>query len=80
MSPNNHLPSSGYNPEVLADLAAAFNDVWAMLYAQVPPESDDVLELSVSLSRELVALAVEGVTDPKELRRRALANMILTSR
>ena len=36
------------------------------------------LRLSGNLSRTLVALAVEGITDPKELRRKAIENMILT--
>ena len=36
MPPNNQLPGSGYSPEVLDDLATAFNDVWATLYAQIP--------------------------------------------
>jgi hypothetical protein len=36
------------------------------------------MEVSISLSRTLVALAAEGITDPKELRRKALENMILT--
>jgi len=52
--------------------------VWAMLYAQVPPEGEEAMRLSLSLSRTLTALAVEGITDPKELRRKALENMILT--
>ena len=60
------------------DLATAFNEVWAMLYAQVPPEGEEAMRISLSLSRTLTALAVEGITDPKELRRRALENMILT--
>jgi hypothetical protein len=49
-----------------------------MLYAQVPPEGEEATRISLNLSRTLTALAVEGITDPKELRRRALENMILT--
>jgi hypothetical protein len=49
-----------------------------MLYAQVPPEGEEAMRLSLSLSRTLTALSVEGITDPKELRRKALENMILT--
>ena len=67
-----------FSPEVLDDLATAFKDVWATLYAQVPPDDDDAARLSGNLSRTLVALAVEGITDPKELRRKAIENMILT--
>ena len=78
MPPNNQLLTSGLSPEVVEDLASAFNDVWAMLYAQVPPEDDEAMEVSISLSRTLVALAAEGITDPKELRRKALENMIFT--
>ena len=47
-----------------------------MLYAQVPPGDEDAVRLTGNLSCTLVALAVEGITDPKELRRKA--NMILT--
>ena len=71
-----HAPP--FSPEVLDDLATAFKDVWATLYAQVPPDDDDAARLSGNLSRTLVALAVEGITDPKELRRKAIENMILT--
>ena len=78
MPPDNQLPISGFSPELLDDLATAFNDVWAMLYAQVPPGDEDAVRLTGNLSCTLVALAVEGITDPKELRRKALANMILT--
>ena len=74
-APNNQLLTSGLSPEAVEDLASAFNDVWAMLYAQVPPEDDEAMEVSISLSRTLVALAAEGITDPKELRRKALENI-----
>lgn len=77
MPPNNRLPPSDFSPEVTEDLATAFNEVWAMLYAQVPPEGEEAMRLSLSLSRTLIALAVEGITDPKELRRKALEHMIL---
>jgi|KBSMisStaDraftv2_1062788.scaffolds.fasta_scaffold2215939_1 hypothetical protein len=78
MPPNNQRPPSDFSPEVSEDLATVFNEVWAMLYAQVPPEGEEAMRLSLSLSRTLTALAVEGITDPKELRRKALENMILT--
>ena len=50
-----------------------------MLYAQVPPDNEEAVRLSGNLSRTLVALASEGITDPKELRQKVLENMILTS-
>ncbi len=77
MSLNNQLRTSGFSPDVVETLTAAFNDVWAMLYAQVPPGDDEAMQLSTNLSCALVALAIEGVTDPRELRRKALKNMIL---
>ena len=36
--------------EVLDDLATAFKDVWAMLYAQVPPDDEEAARLSGNLS------------------------------
>jgi hypothetical protein len=78
MSPTNPLPTTGFSPEVIDDLATAFKDVWTMLYAQVPPDNEEAVRLSGNLSRTLVTLASEGITDPKELRRKALGNMILT--
>ena len=51
MPPNNRLPPSDFSPEVTEDLATAFNEVWAMLYAQVPPEGEEAMRLSLSLSR-----------------------------
>jgi hypothetical protein len=60
-------------------LQQAFDAVWATLYAHVPPE-DKVRseELGIALGKTLVSLAAEGITDPQELRRRALENMALT--
>jgi hypothetical protein len=72
------FPNS-YGPELLGALEQAFDAVWATLYAHMPIVGDHAKELKIALSRTLIALAAEGITDPQELRRRALENMALTS-
>jgi hypothetical protein len=54
--------------------------VWTTLYAHVPTVGDQAKELKITLGRTLVAPAAEGITDPQELRRKALENMALMSR
>ena len=79
MTSTNSLPHE--NPEVVAALERAFQDVWAVLYAHLPLGGGDaVKEQSIALSRTLVALAADGITDPQELRRKALETMVLTPR
>ena len=80
MSLNNHLPKE-YSPAVLAGLEAAFNDVWGLLHAHVPRANEEANhELAIALSQILAALVADGVTDPKQLRRRGLESMALTLR
>ena len=70
-------PTDGYSPELLRALEQAFEAVWTTLYAHVPVEGDCAEQLKIELSRTLVALAAEGVTEFQELRRRALEAMAL---
>lgn len=67
-----------YSPELLNTLQEAFAAVWTTLYAHMPIEGDDSQELKITLGRTLVRLVAEGITDPKDLRRRALENMALS--
>jgi hypothetical protein len=73
------FPNS-YSPELLVALEQAFDAIWTTLYAHVPTAGDQAKELKITLSQTLIALVAEGVTDPRELRRRALENMALTHR
>ena len=78
MTSTNSLPQ---NPEVVAAMERAFQDVWAVLYAHLPLDGGDaVKEQSIALSQTLVALVADGITDPRELRRKALEVMALTPR
>jgi hypothetical protein len=80
VSLNKHLPKE-YTPQVIAGLKAAFNDVWGLLHAHVPRANEEAnKELGIALSQTLAALVADGVTDPKQLRRRALESMALTLR
>jgi hypothetical protein len=72
------FPNS-YGPELLGALEQAFDAVWATLYARMPLAGDQAKELKVALSQTLIALAADGITEPQELRRKALENMALTS-
>jgi hypothetical protein len=78
MTSTSSLPQ---NPEVVAAMERAFQDVWAVLYAHLPLDGGDaVKEQSIALSQTLVALVADGITDPRELRRKALEVMALTPR
>ena len=70
-------PTDGYSPELLHALEQAFDAVWTTLYAHVPVEGEGAKELKIALSRTLVALAADGVTEFQELRSRALETMAL---
>ena len=67
---------NGYSPELINAMMVAFTSVWAVLYSHVPLKGNGV-ENKVDLSRTIVALVAEGVTDPKDLRRLALERMAL---
>jgi hypothetical protein len=78
MTSTNSLPRD--NPEVVAALERAFQDVWAVLYAHLPLDGAASKEQAIALSQTLVALAADGITDPQELRRKALETMALAPR
>jgi hypothetical protein len=68
-------------PETLsafeAAYRAAFNDI-RRLYARMSPTEEATKELEITLSQVLAALITEGVTDPRELRRRAFEAVACT--
>ena len=71
--------SDEYSPELQAALEQAYDNVWTPLYAHMPAAtSDQSVALQIRLNRTLVALAADGVTDPAELRRKALETMALS--
>ena len=72
--------SNSYSPELLAALERAFKFVWETLYAHVPVDGDAAKELQIKLSRTLVALASDGLTNSADLRRRALEMLALNPR
>ena len=70
MSPQNPFD----DPKLLTALAQAFESTWLVMQAhELPLDADRATELSVEISRKLVELAADGVTDPAQLRRLALA-------
>ena len=72
--------SNSYSPELLKSLEQAFKGVWQTLYAHMPVEGDNAHELQIKLSQTLVSLASDGITDPADLRRKALETMALNPR
>ena len=76
LTPDESLKS--YSPELLKTLEDAFQSVWTTLYAHMPIAGDDAKELKIALSRTLVRLVAEGITDRKSLRRKALESMVLS--
>ena len=79
MTPNDHS-RNGYSPDDLAAIEQAFEAVWTTLYAHMPTDREEYKELRIALSRTLMGLAAEGITDPQELRRKALERTALTTR
>ena len=75
-----HEASNSYSPELLISMEQAFKAVWQTLYAHMPVEGDNARELQITLSRTLVSLASDGMTDPADLRRKALEMMALNPR
>ena len=69
-----HHPTPNWSdPKLLAALTRAFDDSWRMIRAhECDEDKPHIAELSMELSRKLVELAANGVTDPQELRRLAL--------
>ena len=68
-----------FSSEVVKALEGAFQDVWSLLQAHDSPETDASKDLSIALSRTLVALAADGITDRQELRRKALVQLVLSA-
>jgi hypothetical protein len=69
-----HHPTPNWSdPKVLAALTRAFDDSWPVIRGhECDEDKPRIAELSMELSRKLVELAANGVTDPQELRRLAL--------
>jgi hypothetical protein len=67
-------------PSTLDAMEEAFNSVWSTLYAHVTPDNRQSEGLRIQLSQTLVALASDGITDPNELRRKALESMAFSLR
>ena len=67
-----------YDPEMLAVMEQAFNATWAVLEAHdISHDQTKNDELRMALSRIIVALVAQGVTDPGWLRKMALESMPL---
>jgi hypothetical protein len=68
-----------HSPELLAALSQAFEASWEVLHAHEPEMGKErTIELSIDLSRRLVAFAADGVTDAEQLRTLVLRDMPLS--
>jgi hypothetical protein len=68
-----------YDPKMLAVMEQAFNATWAVLEAHdVSHDEAKKNELRMALSRIIVALVADGVTDPDWLRKSALERLPLS--
>ena len=69
-------PPLNLNSSLRAALEQAFDATWTVLQARNAfRDFDRDNELQTALSQTLATLAVEGVTDPIELRERALESL-----
>jgi len=64
-------------PSVFDAIYEAFEAVWRILTARMAHDSGQSREMKIALSRTLVGLVADGVTDPRELRCEALDRMAL---
>ena len=72
MGSTHHTPDWS-DPKLLAALTRAFDDTWPVIRAhECDEDKPRMAELSMELSRKLVELAANGVTEAQELRRLAL--------
>jgi hypothetical protein len=68
-----HPTPNWSDPKLLAALTRAFDATWPVIRAhEFDEDKSRIAELSMELSRKLVELAANGVTDTQELRRLAL--------
>jgi hypothetical protein len=68
-----HATPNWSDPKLLAALTRAFDDTWPVIRVhECDEDKPRMAELSIDLSRKLVELAANGVTDAQELRRLAL--------
>jgi hypothetical protein len=78
MSPQNPLPNFD-DPKLLTALAQAFESAWLVMRAHEPLlDAARANELGIEISRKLVELAADGVTDPAQLRRLTLESLPLS--
>ena len=70
--------SSHCDPKTLATIDVAFDGAWSVLAKRnLLARFANDYELQEELSQRLVVLASDGMTDPDELRRQALASFAL---
>ena len=75
MSPQNPFD----DPKLVTELAQTFEFIWLVMRAHEPlVDADRAKELSIEISRKLVELAADGVTDPAQLRRLTLESLPLS--
>ena len=71
-----HPPPNLYAPALLAALEQSFDASWTALQARDPfRDFDKDNELKSALGQRLATLAVDGVTDPIDLREWALESL-----
>jgi hypothetical protein len=76
-----HTTPNWSDPKLLAALTRAFDATWPVIRAhECDEDKPRMAEISMELSRKLVELAANGVTDPQELRRLALETFPLKAR
>ena len=74
MSPQNPFD----DPKLVAELAQTFESIWLVMRAHEPlVDADRAKELGIEISRKLVELAADGVTDPAQRRRLTLESLPL---
>jgi hypothetical protein len=73
-----NLPADQFNPEMIAAVEQAFEAVWAVLCSNDPSRdrTADPARMA-AVSQTIATLAVEGITDPAELRRLTLERLPL---
>jgi hypothetical protein len=77
MPPIDALPKD-YSPELLADIEAVYTSVWKLVQPYALARNEQTTrEMEIILSRTLVELVSNGITNRKELRQCALESVAL---
>ena len=64
-----YIPGATFGPEAIKDMTIAFNEIRTILNLDNP--DDPLIEV---IAKKVISLASQGISDPKEIERRVIAD------